>query len=115
LILASIGVFGLLNYSVTKRTKEIGVRTALGAQRLPIYTLVLKDLARLLGAGLLAGLICSFVVMRVTQALLFGVAQADWRVVGVSAIVLLGAALIAGGMPARRAARIDPITALREE
>jgi predicted permease len=115
LILASIGVFGLLNYSVTKRTKEIGVRTALGAHRLPIYTLVLKDLAGLLGAGLLAGLICSFVVMRVTQALLFGVAQADWRVVGVSAIVLLGAALIAGGMPARRAARIDPITALREE
>src|SRR5260370_11594383 len=115
LILAAVGLFGLLNYSVTRRTKEIGIRVALGAQRLPIYGLVLKDLARMIGGGLMVGLIGSLVLTRLTQSLLFGIQPIDPFVIGTSMAGFVGAGAIAGGLPARRAAAIDPMVALRHE
>ncbi len=115
LILAAIGLFGLLNYAVTRRTREIGIRAALGAQRLPIYGLVLKDLAGMTGGGLLAGLVGSLGVMRLTRSLLFGIEPADPLVIGTTLAVFLLIAAIAAGLPARRAAAIDPLVALRYE
>jgi ABC-type antimicrobial peptide transport system permease subunit len=115
LILAAIGLFGLLNYSVARRTREIGIRVALGAQRLSIYCLVLNDLSGTMAAGLIAGMAGSFVLMRFTQSLLFGIKLADPLVVGTALTVFVGASLIAGGLPAYRAAKIDPMAALRHE
>jgi predicted permease len=115
LILAAIGLFGLLNYSVARRTGEIGIRVALGAQRLSIYCLVLNDLSGTMAAGLITGMAGSFVLMRFTQSLLFGIKLADPLVVGTALTVFVGASLIAGGLPAYRAAKIDPMAALRHE
>ncbi len=115
LVLAAIGLFALLNYSVTRRTREIGIRAALGAGRLPIYNLVLKDVAAMIGGGLTVGLAGSLALMRFTQSLLFGIEPIDPLVIGTSMAVFVGAAVIAGGLPARRAASIDPVVALRHE
>ncbi len=115
LILAAIGLFGLLNYSVTRRTKEIGIRAALGAQRLTIYRLVLKDLMGMIAGGLTVGLAGSLALMRFTQSLLFGIRPADPLVIGTAMAIFIATALLAGGLPARRAARVDPIIALRYE
>jgi ABC-type antimicrobial peptide transport system permease subunit len=115
LILAAIGLFGLLNYSVTRRTKEIGIRSALGAQRLTIYRLVLKDLLGMIAGGLTVGLAGSLALMRFTQSLLFGIRPADPLVIGTAMAIFIATALLAGGLPARRAARVDPIVALRYE
>uniref|UniRef100_Q024U5 Permease n=1 Tax=Solibacter usitatus (strain Ellin6076) TaxID=234267 RepID=Q024U5_SOLUE len=115
LVLAAIGLFGLLNYSVTLKTKEIGIRAALGAQRMAICGLVLKDTALLIAGGLVVGLAGSLALMRATESLLFGVAAADGRVIGGAAVIFAGAAMIAAGLPARRAAAIDPVVALRQE
>ncbi len=115
LILAATGLFGLLNYSVTRRTREIGIRSALGAKRWSIYRLVLRDLAGITGGGLLAGLAGSLVLMRVTRSLLFGIEPVDPLVIGTALAVFVIAAAVAGGLPARRAAKIDPLVALRYE
>jgi predicted permease len=113
LLLAAIGMFGLLNYSVSRRTREIGIRTALGAQRREIVVLVLRDLAALAGGGLVAGLAASLAVIAVLQSLLFGIRPVDPLVMGTAAVVFLAAATIAGGLPARRAAAVDPTVVLR--
>jgi ABC-type antimicrobial peptide transport system permease subunit len=115
LILAAIGLFGLLNYSVTLRTKEIGIRTALGARRLPIYGLVWKDLLGMIAGGLAVGLAGSLALLNLTRSLLFGIRPADPMVIGVATAVFLGAAIVACWLPARRAAAIDPLVALRHE
>ena len=115
LVLAAIGLFGLLNYSVTLRAKEIGIRAALGAQRMPICGLVLKDMAAMIAGGLAVGLAGSLALMRVTQSFLFGVEIADWRVIGGATVIFLAAATIAAGLPAMRAAAIDPVVTLRHE
>ena len=115
LILAATGLFGLLNYSVTRRTREIGIRAVLGAERGSIYGLVLKDLSGTMAAGLMAGLAGALMLMRFTQGLLFGVQLVDPLVIGTALAVFGGAAVIAGGLPARRAAAIDPAVALRHE
>jgi predicted permease len=115
LTLAAIGLFGLLNYSVTRRTREIGIRAALGARRWPLYSLVLRELMGTIGGGLVVGLAGSVVLMRIAQSLLFGVQPADPLVIGTAIGVFVAAALLAGGLPARRAAAIDPLVALRYE
>ena len=115
LILAATGLFGLLNYSVTRRTREIGIRAVLGAERGSIYGLVLKDLSGTMAAGLMAGLAGALMLMRLTQGLLFGVQLVDPLVIGTALAVFGGAAVIASGLPARRAAAIDPAVALRHE
>jgi ABC-type antimicrobial peptide transport system permease subunit len=115
LVLAAIGLFGLLNYSVVRRTKEIGIRAALGARRKGLIFLVLKDLFGMVAGGLIVGLAGSIVLMAFSRSLLFGVRPADPLVMGSAATIFLVAALIAGGLPARRAAAIDPMVALRHE
>lgn len=115
LLLAAIGLFGLLNYSVTRRTKEIGIRAALGARPPSLVFLVLRDMFSMIAAGLLAGLAASLALMTFVRSLLFGIRPLDPLVMTTAAAVFLAAAFIAGGLPARRAAGIDPMVALRHE
>ena len=115
LVLAAIGLFGLLNYMVARRTKEIGVRSALGARRVQLVGLVLRDLAAIAVAGIALGWIGALAAMRITESLLFGIKRADGIVVSSSAAVFLFAALAAAALPARRAAGVDPAVALRTE
>jgi len=115
LLLAAIGLFGLLNYSVTRRTKEIGIRAALGARPPSPVFLVLRDMFGMIAGGLLTGLVASLALMTLVRSLLFGIRPLDPLVVATAAAVFLAAALFAGGLPARRAARIDPMVALRHE
>ena len=115
LLLAAIGLFGLLNYSVTRRTKEIGIRAALGARPPALVFLVLKDMFSMIAAGLVTGLLGSLALMTAVRSLLFGIRPLDPLVMITAAAVFLTAALVAGGLPASRAASIDPMTALRHE
>lgn len=115
LLLAAVGLFGLLNYSVARRTKEIGIRAALGAQRNELVLLVFKDLFAMVSGGLIAGLAGSLGVMMVFRSLLFGIKPADPLVMGTAMGVFLVAAFVAGGFPASRAATVDPMIALRNE
>ncbi len=115
LLLAAIGIFGLLSYSVTRRTKEIGIRTALGAQGRDIAALITKELAPLVIGGLLAGLSASLAMMAVFQSLLFGTRVNDPLVIGTAASVFVVATVIAASLPARRAATVQPMVALRHE
>ena len=115
LLLAAIGLFGLLNYSVTRRTKEIGIRAALGARPPSLVYLVLKDMFRMIAGGLIVGLAASLSLMTFVRSLLFGIRPLDPLVMTTAAAVFLAAAFVAGGLPAARAASIDPMTALRHE
>ncbi|HEX4809332.1 MAG TPA: FtsX-like permease family protein, partial [Bryobacteraceae bacterium] len=115
LVLAAIGLFGLLNYSVGRRTKEIGIRAALGAQRSEIIGLVLKDLGALTAAGLIAGLASALAIIAALRSLLFGMGVVNPVVIGTALALFLVTGLIAVGFPARRAASVDPVVALREE
>ena len=115
LLLASVGMFGLLSYSVTRRTKEIGIRTAMGAQKYDIVFLIVKELGTVFVGGLLAGLAGSLVMMVIFQSLLFGIRPSDPLVIGAAAMVFLVASSLAAGLPARRAAGVDPLVALRYE
>ncbi|MEO7144796.1 MAG: ABC transporter permease, partial [Bryobacteraceae bacterium] len=115
LLLASIGLFGLLNYSVGRRTKEIGIRAALGAQRVEIISLILKDASGLMSGGLAIGLVGALSIMTLFRSLLFGIRMADPFVIGTAIALFLATGLLAAGWPAHRAATIDPMSALREE
>jgi len=115
LALAVIGVHGVLSYAVAQRTREIGIRVALGADLARVRRLVMGDGARLAGAGVAIGLAGAFVLARVMRSLLFGVGSYDpLTFIGV-AVALATVALVACWLPARRAARVDPIVALRAE
>jgi len=114
-ILGVVGLYGVVAYSVSQRTREIGVRIALGAQRLSVYQLVLREAAWLAGAGIVIGLACSIAAAALMRGLLFGVRAWDATTLGGVAIVLAIAALLASFIPARRAASVDPVDALRAE
>ena len=115
LVIAAIGVYGVLSYSVNQRVREIGVRMALGAQRSHVLRLVVRDgmTVALLGIG--AGVAGAFALGRVISGLLFGVPAQDPATFALVASILTAVALLACWLPARRAAGIDPMTALREE
>ncbi len=115
LLLAALGLYGLVAYSVAQRTREFGIRVALGAQSADVTRLVLRQGLRLVAAGLVVGLAASFIAARLMQSLLFRTAAYD-PLVFVAVVLVLGAvALLAALLPARRAARVDPIVALRSE
>ncbi|HUK32183.1 MAG TPA: FtsX-like permease family protein, partial [Candidatus Acidoferrum sp.] len=115
LLLAVIGLYGVLAYLVTQRQKEIGIRMALGAASGSILRLILRDVAILLAVGIAAGCVIALATTRFAQRLLFGLAPRDLTTLALAAGILAIVALIAGYLPARRASRVDPMTVLRNE
>jgi putative ABC transport system permease protein len=113
LILAAVGIYGLMAYSVSQRTHEIGVRVAIGAQRGDVLRLVLKDGARLTILGIAIGIIAALALTRLMASLLFEVRPTDPTTFAAVAILLAIAAFAACSSPARRAPRVDPMVALR--
>ena len=115
LALVSIGLYGLLSYAVTQRTREIGIRLALGAQRRDLLRLVIRRGVLLTTIGSIGGLAASFAVVGVVRGVLFGVSPMDPLTYVMAPATLIGVALLACWLPARRAARLSPLTALRHE
>jgi predicted permease len=115
LILALVGLSGLMRFSVNRRTREVGIRMALGAERRDVLLLILRNASVLVAWGLALGLACTWTATRLLKSFLFGVGQHDpFTVVAVS-VLLLACSLIAAFLPARRAASIDPMQAVRTE
>ena len=115
LLLAGIGLFGLLSYSVGRRVKEIGIRAALGARRRQIVALVLKDVAALMGSGVLAGMGAALTILVVLRSLLFGIRAVDPWVTTSALAIFFFTGVIAASLPAHRAASVHPLRALRDE
>ena len=112
---AAIGLFGLMSYNVSRRTREIGIRMAMGAQRREVLSLVLRESLWLVGAGIAIGIAGALGAGRFVASQLFGIEPADPMTMAVAMIVMLAVSVAAGYLPARRATRVDPIVALRYE
>ncbi len=113
LLLAAIGLFGLMSYSVSRRTNEIGIRMALGAQRRDVLRLVMRESLILVAAGIAVGVLIAIGASRLVATLLFGLAGTDSLTVAAAIAVMIVVAALAGFLPARRASRVDPMIALR--
>jgi ABC-type antimicrobial peptide transport system permease subunit len=114
-VLAAVGPYGVMSYAVARRTREIGIRMALGAERAGVLWLVLKEVAPLSGTGVAGGLLGALYLTRRVEAQLFGVTPADPLTLATAVGLLLAVALAAGFVPARRATAIDPMLALRAD
>jgi ABC-type antimicrobial peptide transport system permease subunit len=115
LVLAALGLFGVISVGVSQRTREIGVRMALGARAEDVLRLVLREAAALALVGIAVGLAAAFALSRTLSTLLFNLSPTDPVAFGVAPVVLLLTALVASLLPARRASNVDPIEALRSE
>jgi ABC-type antimicrobial peptide transport system permease subunit len=115
LLLALAGIYGLMSYSVSRREREVGIRMALGAQRSGVMLLVLRNAAALLGLGLAIGVGCAWFATRAVNAFLFQVGDHDPITLLLVCLLLAVCGLIAAFVPARRAASVDPMQALRAE
>jgi ABC-type antimicrobial peptide transport system permease subunit len=115
MLLAGIGLYGVTAYAVARRTGEIGVRMAMGAMPANVLGMVLKEAGRLVLAGIVCGWIAAFALGRFVEAELFGVRAADLRIYAAATAALVVAALAAALIPGWRAARIDPVVALKYE
>jgi ABC-type antimicrobial peptide transport system permease subunit len=115
LLLATVGIYGVLAYNVAQRTHEIGIHMALGAQSSDVLRMVLRRTLFLTGAGVVIGIAGALAVTRVLAKFLFGVTPTDPLTFAAVALTLVAAALLAGFVPARRATRVDPMVALRHE
>jgi predicted permease len=114
-VLAAMGLYGVMAYIVLRRTREIGIRLVLGATRASVAWMVLRDVMRVTLAGLSVGLVASLVTGHWIQSLLYGVKGWNPLVLALTAVLLIAVALAAGSLPARRAARVQPVVALRYE
>ncbi len=115
LILAVIGLYGVISYSVLQRTREIGIRVAMGAQRPDVLRLVLREALTTSSVGVLVGVVGGLFLTRLMSSLLYGVTPGDWRTFLAVSVVLLAVAIAACAFPAARATRVDPVIALRYE
>jgi putative ABC transport system permease protein len=115
LLLAAIGVYGIISYGVTQRTQEIGIRLALGAQGHEVLGMIVRHGAVLAGVGLAVGLVTALALTRLLSTLLFQVSPTDPPTFAIGAVLLAMVALLAALLPAMRASRVDPVIALRYE
>ena len=115
LLLATMGLYGIMAYTVARRRNEIGVRIALGATRTRVIRMVLGDVGRMVAAGVALGVMLSLAATRFVSSFLYGVEPNDPATLALSALALVAVAIGAALIPARRSARLDPMTALRED
>ncbi len=115
LLLAAIGLYGVLSYAVAQRTNEIGIRMALGAERGTVVRMVLRETAALIVIGLAAGVPASLACARLIQSKLFGLKPADPVTLAAAVGIMIAVAIVSGYLPARRASKVDPLIALRYE
>jgi ABC-type antimicrobial peptide transport system permease subunit len=115
LMLAAIGVYALMAFNVTRRTREIGVRVALGAQRGDVVWLVLRQILSLVAIGAIVGVPVAWGLSWLVRTELYGVQPWDWLTTAAAALTLFGVAALAGVVPTRRATTIDPVVALRAD
>jgi macrolide transport system ATP-binding/permease protein len=115
LTIACVGLYATMSYNVIRRTSEIGIRMALGAQRSQVVRMVLREVAVLVAAAMLISLPAALFTTKVIQSFLFGLKHNDPLTLSIAMLTLIGAAVLAGYLPARRASRIDPMRALRHE
>jgi len=113
--LAAIGLYGVTAFALARRTREIGVRMALGAERMTVIRMVLRDVAGMAGAGIALGTAGAFVLARYVESQLYGIPARDITTFVTAALLLGAVALASGWLPARRASRVDPVRALRHE
>ena len=115
LVIACVGLYGTVSYNVARRTGEIGIRMALGAQRSGVVRMVLRDVLVLAAAGLAIGMATALVTSKFVASFLYAMKPNDPLALTLAVVTLLAAAILAGYVPARKASRIDPMTALRHE
>jgi ABC-type antimicrobial peptide transport system permease subunit len=115
LLLSMIGLYGVMSYNVTRRRNEIGIRMALGAEPTRVLRMVMREVALLIGIGLAAGLGLTLATTRLVASFLYGLTPNDPPTLSLAVVILAGVAFLAGYFQARRASRLEPLTALREE
>jgi ABC-type antimicrobial peptide transport system permease subunit len=115
LFLAAVGIYGVLAYTVTQRTRELGIRVAVGSTPRQLFALVVSQGLRVIGLGLVTGILGSLALVRLIQSLLYGVQPTDPLVLTTVATLLAAVGVTACLLPARRATRIDPVVALSDE
>jgi ABC-type antimicrobial peptide transport system permease subunit len=114
-LLATIGLYGVISYMVVRRTSEIGIRIALGADRAGILAMILREAGTLLASGVVIGLLLSAASARTAKSLLYGLTSYDPLTLLAAVLLLATVTIAASSLPARRAAHVDPMVALREE
>ncbi len=115
LLLAAVGLYGVTSQAVTRRTREIGIRMALGAESRHVLWMALRDALTMVGIGAVAGVMVVFALLRYAESLLFGVKPQDPVTIAAAASLIFAVTALAGFLPALRATRVQPIAALRQE